>query len=201
VKALMNTCVNKVRAGHAIAFAAMLVMAAQPANAEDARADFMTQMFVNACLPHLGDSAGVRAWAEGQHLPQIESPSALDIFVGPGGQGAAWAVHNTTGNFALSIRGKTHGCTVWAQSVEPEQVEADFKSMLAAVQAAAPGADLRTDKDTTDQSKAGAVHSLAYNLQSSSPGASRSFEFMMQTAEHENAAFQASIEVAPASAR
>ena len=90
---------------------------------------------------------------------------------------------------------------MWARAADPKEVEAKFKSLLSAVLKAAVGADLRPDKDALDQTRVGSVHTLAFNLQSRAPNAARSFEFIMQTVEHENAGFQAWIEVAPASPR
>jgi len=57
-----------------------------------------------------------------------------------------------------------------------------------------PGIKVRVDKDAT----VGAVRALIYNI--IAPGAPTGFEFTMLTAERSGGAFQASIQVAKASA-
>jgi hypothetical protein len=164
--------------------------------AADDRAAFVVKLFISACIPNMGNPDGVRAWATAQRLAQIEAPAPLDVFVGTGGKGAAWAVPTPYGNFALSIRGKTQACAVWAQTAEPAEVEGAFKTIIEGVKQ--PGINIRVDKDATDETAAGHVHTLVYNI--IAPGAPSGYEFSMLAVERPNGAFQASIQVGRASA-
>lgn len=67
----------------------VMLAIAQPAAAADPAAQFITKLFINVCVPNLGQPAGVRQWAQAHRLPQIDSPAALGVFVGNGSKGAA----------------------------------------------------------------------------------------------------------------
>jgi hypothetical protein len=174
---------------------AVLLCIAPKAMAADARASVVVKLFSAACIPNMGNPDGVRAWATAQRLSQIEAAAPLDVFVGPGGKGAAWAVPTPYGNFALSIRGTTQACAVWAQAAEPAEVERYFKTMIEGLKQL--GINLRVDKDATHETAAGHAHTLVYNV--IAPGAPSGYEFTMLAVERPNAAFQASIQVAKAS--
>lgn len=179
-----------------IAVGAMMLASGSPVSAAaDARADFVAKLFIDACVPNMGQPAKVRTWAEEHHLNQISSLAALGVFVGPGDRGAAWAVPAASGNYALSIRGTTTACAVWAQAADPEAVEALFKTLIQGVER--PGLKIAVDEDLTSPSPSGKVRTLIYNV--TVPEAAISYEFTMQTAEHPGGAFQASIQVARAS--
>jgi hypothetical protein len=75
-------------------------------------------------------------------------------------------------------------------------VEADFNIIVEGVKR--PGIRIRVDKDTTEQTPAGLAHALSYNV--IAPGAPFGYEFTMITAERSGGAFQASIQVAKATA-
>jgi hypothetical protein len=60
----------------------------------------------------------------------MTNPAALEVFVGKGGKGAAWEVPAKLGNFALSIRGTTEACAVWARGADPEAVQSLFKAII-----------------------------------------------------------------------
>jgi hypothetical protein len=174
---------------------ALLLIAVQPATADPAAA-FLTKLFIEVCVPNLGQPAKVREWAEQHHLGQIQSPTALAVFVGPGGNGAAWAVPAAAGSFALSIRGMTRGCAVWARAADPGEVMTNFKTIVEGVKR--PGIEVTVDKDTVSPSPVGEAHALVYNV--TAPSAPTSFEFTLLTAERPGGAFQASLQAAQAGA-
>ncbi len=156
-----------------------LLAAGQPALAADPAAAFLTKLFINVCVPNLGQPAKVREWAEAHHLGQIDSSAMLGLFVGPGGNGAAWAVPTAVGKFALSIRGMSQACAVWAQAANPDEVETSFKTIVKNFKR--PGILVSVDKDTVSPSPVGDVHALVYNV--TRPNAPTSFEFTMLTAQ------------------
>src|SRR5437879_8992974 len=96
----------------------------------DASANFLVKLFMDVCIPDVEAPQKVRAWAEEHHLQEVTNPIALDLFVGPGGKGVARAVPSTVGSFALSIRGRTEACAVWARAANPADVEALFSRIL-----------------------------------------------------------------------
>jgi hypothetical protein len=174
----------------------LLICLPHPACAGDDRAAYLVKLFIEACVPNMGNPDGVRAWAVDKHLGQISEAAALAIFVGPGNHGAAWAIPTQYGKFALSIRGTTQACAVYAHAADPTEVETDFKTIVESVKQ--PGIRLRVDKDATTDGPAGRARALAYNM--IAPGAPSGYEFIMLTAERAGGAFQASIQVAKASA-
>lgn len=166
------------------------------AHAADDKAAFLVKLFQAACIPNVGNPDGVRTWAIEKRLSQIDAPDSLQVFVGPGGKGTAWAVPTQYGSFALSLRGKTQACAVWAQAADPTEVEADFKVIIDGVKR--PGINIRVDKDETVETPVGRARSLVYNVVA--PGAPFGFEFTMLTAERPGGAFQASLQVAKTAA-
>ena len=175
---------------------AFFIAAASPAFAADPAANFLANLFINACLPNLGQPAKVQQWAEGHHLGKIENAGALGVFVGPGGKGAAWAVPAAEGKFVLSIRGTTQACAVWAQAANPVDVKNDFQKIIEGVKR--PGINASIDKDTVAPRPVGEVRALVYNV--AVPNAPASLEFTLLTAERSGGAFQASMQAAKAGA-
>lgn len=160
--------------------------------ATDAAADFVVKLFTNVCIPNIGQPANVRAWVEQQHLASLTDPTALEVFVGRGDKGAAWAVPANAGSFALSIRGTTEACAVWARNADPSEVQSSFERIVEGVKR--PGIDVKIEQDTRSPSKVGEAHSLIYSV--TGPSRTSGFLFTLLTAEHTGGAFQASIQVA-----
>ena len=175
-----------------LSIAAIAALGVSGANAADLGASRVTKLFMDACVPNIGESAKVRAWAEAQHFQEIKDPAPLSVFVGPGDQGAAWAVPTKEGGFAVSIRGKTRACAVWAQFASPSESEAYFRQIVEG--ARRPGVEVNVFQDTTTATGAGQVRTLIYKV--GSPDSPKSFVFTLQTAERPNGAFQVSMQVA-----
>jgi hypothetical protein len=172
-------------------FAALVPLA--PAAAEDPSANFLIKLFMDACIPDGGEPEKVRVWAQEHHLQEVTNPIALDVFVGPGDKGVAWAVPSTIGKFALSIRGRTEACAVWARAANPADVETLFRTIVEGV--ARPGLDVRVVKDSRDQSPSGVVHTLMYRV-TDTEKQRVGFLYIMQTAERPGGPFQASLKSA-----
>lgn len=170
-----------------------LSAAAKAAVADDAAANFLTKLFITACIANAGQPDKVRAYASDRHLQQVTSPAALDVFVGSGGKGGAWAVPSAIGSFALSIRGNTEACSVYARLASPSEVERLFRTIVEG--AARPGVDVKVIKESHDQSPSGDVHTLVYDV-SRTDTSRGSFVYSMQTAEKAGGPFQASLQVA-----
>lgn len=177
--------------------AVLLLAAAQPATAADPAAQFATKLFIDACIPNMGRPAQVREWAQAHQLNQIDNPAALGVFVGPGANGAAWAIPAAQGSFALSIRGTTQACAVWARTADPKELLTNFRKVVEGVKR--PGIDVSVDKDETSPSPSGDAHVLVYSV--AAPDAPTRFLFTLLTAERPGGAFQASMQVAQASMR
>lgn len=175
-----------------LAMAAVAALGFTEAKAADPGASFVTKLFIDACVPNMGQPAKVQAWAEAHQLQKIQNQTALDMFVGPGSEGEAWAVRAREGDFALSIRGKTHGCAVWAQVANPSEAEANFKQIVEGVRR--PGLDVKVEQDTTSATPAGQAHVLAYRV--SPTGSLAGFVLLLLTAERPSNAFQVSMEIA-----
>ena len=159
--------------------------------AEDASASFVTQLFMNVCIPNAGQAEKIRAWALEKKLVAVTAPSALDVFVGAGDGGAAWAVPTSFGSFALSIRGKTHACAAWARAADPAEVEGNFRKILEG--AARPGLVVKVIKDENAPGPTGVMHTLIYAV-SNAGNEGRGYLYTLQTAEKTGGAFQATLQ-------
>lgn len=150
------------------------------AHADDVGASFLVRLFNQACVPNLGKPDAVREWAAAHHLTPVASPLALNVFVGPGGKGEAWFVNapNAQG-FALSIRGSTQACAVWARAADPQAVEAAFVKEVEG--SARPGLEVKRDNDRTVPSPVGPAKTMSYHVVNSVSHAG--FEFTLIVAE------------------
>ena len=162
--------------------------------AADPAAGFVVRLFSDACVPNMGQPDRVQAWADNRHLNEITDPVPLQVFVGEGEHGKAWAIPTHYGKFALSIRGTTQACAVWARAADPDEVEADFKRIIDG--AKRPGLNIAVLQDETVSSPVGKARSLVYQL--SVDGARSGYLFTMLTVERPGGAFQASLRVASA---
>jgi hypothetical protein len=173
----------------------LLLATLQPAAASDPAAQFLVKLFNTVCVPNLGQPTKVREWAQAHRLVEVQNPEALNVFVGSG-EGAAWAILASEGNFALSIRGATQACAVWARAADPAEVLVSFKQIIEGVRR--PGVETTVEKDTVSPSPLGEVRVLVYNV--SAPGVPTRFEFTLLTSQRAGGAFQASMQAAKASA-
>jgi hypothetical protein len=153
-------------------------------------AAFLTKIFVDACVPNLGNPAGVQAWAAAHELTEIKEPAPLAVFVGEGGTGAAWGISTTIGDFALATRAATQACAVYARAADPAKVEASFLQLVQA--GMRPGLTATVDKDTRTPSPYGQVHTLAYTITAAS--APTSLHFLMIVVEKPGGGFQATLQ-------
>src|SRR5215469_12173479 len=151
----------------------------------------IVRLFITVCIPNVGEPDNVRAWAADQHLEAVTSPIALNVFVGSGGNGAAWVVPSPLGRFALSIRGTTEACAVWAKAASPGDVETLFRKIVEG--AARPGIDVNVVKDARDRSPHGTIHTLIYSV-SFTEKQRGGFLYTLQTAEHTGGPFQVSLQ-------
>lgn len=182
------------RASVRILIIIMLLLAApsEQAFAADPAANFVVKLFTDVCIPNIGQPTKVRTWAEEHHLAAITSPAALGIFVGTGNNGSAWAIPAASGSFALSIRGTSEACAVWARTADPAEVRTDFQKIMEGIKR--PGIDVSIYQDVKSASPVGEAHSLVYSVGGS--GQPNGLLFTMLTAEHPGGAFQASLQAA-----
>jgi len=171
------------------------LLQSQPVVAGEAAADFLTKLFIDVCIPNMGNPDKVREWANEKHLEPVTNPTALGLFVGTGDKGGAWVVPARVGNFALAIRGQTEGCAVWARTAHPGEVEANFARIIEGVKR--PGLKINVERDTTSPSPVGRARALVYSI--FADNARKGFMFTMLTAERPGGAFQASLQVARSS--
>jgi hypothetical protein len=168
------------------------------ARAEDSNGSLLMRLFENICIPNMGRPEKVRAFAEAQKLSEITNPQFLAVFVGVGTKGAAWQVPSPTPQkFALSIRGTSEGCAVWAEQADPNYVESAFIKLVEGT--AQPGIKVEKDKEFTNQTKFGLGKAIMYHM--FSPDSGKGMEFTLITGEKPGGFFQASIQVAPVAAR
>jgi hypothetical protein len=163
------------------------------AHADDEASAFVTKLFMHVCIPNVGNDDNVRAWAREKKLAEVTSPPVLQVFVGEGGGGAAWAVPAGAGSFALAIRGQTHACAVYARTASPPEVEAYFKQILEGVKR--PGLEVRVVTDSSLPGATGTIHTLVYSV-SAAGVTDRGNLYTMQTSEKSGGPFQATLQAA-----
>ena len=168
-------------------------IASTTAVADDASASFVTRLFINVCVPNVGQPENVRAWALERKLTEVTALSALEVFVGAGDGGAAWAVPTSFGSFALSIRGKTHACAAWARAADPVEVEGNFRKILEGV--TRPGLIVKVVKDANAPGPTGVIHTLIYAV-SNAGEEGRGNLYTLETVEKTGGAFQATLQAA-----
>lgn len=169
-----------------VAFLAGAILATEPASAGDASAAFLANLFVEACVPHLGQPDQVREWALSRGLKRIEEAKGRAAVVGSGGKGEAWSVPSADGSFALSLRGETGSCAVWAQKTAAADALSLFQTLVESV--AGAGVDLHVERD-----EAGAGRRLL-TYEAEAPGAGAVFEFTLLTLDRPDALYQAMME-------
>ncbi|MBY0428723.1 MAG: hypothetical protein K2Q32_05845, partial [Alphaproteobacteria bacterium] len=111
----------------------LLASFALPAHADDPAAGFVIQLFSKACIEGSAAPDKVRDYAKKLNLMEVDDAAALDVFVGKGEHGAAWAAGTEVGKFVLSIRAKTQACAVWAEAADPAEVEDKYKAIMKGV--------------------------------------------------------------------
>lgn len=109
--------------------ALMLALGVQPASAEepDQKSQFFAALYVQTCMKHFGDPAGLRSEFERQQVPQLP-PEKAQYFLA-GGQGSAWVIPNPFGDFVVSLRDEVV-CAVHARRVNAEEVERRFAEIV-----------------------------------------------------------------------
>jgi hypothetical protein len=166
---------------------AIITTPVRAADEGDGQANYLTRLYMAACIPNMGHPERVRAWAEDHHLQEITDPIPLSVFVGPGDGGAAWSVPTSIGAFAISIRGGSHACATYARQANPVLVESNFKTIVDGVKR--PGIEVRVERDETVPTAYGKGRTLAYIV--TLPDADKGFEQIMQTMEKPGGGFQA----------
>ena len=166
----------------------------ETAEAADPDSVFFTQMFMNICLPNLGMPDKIRDYAKQHAFMPLTTEPYVDVFVGLGGKGAAWLVPSPTKtHFALSIRGATEACAIWAQKIDPAYTEAAFTKIIEGT--VRPGVSIAKEGDSFDQTQFGKSHTIIYHVFSPSTG--RGFEFAFVDSEKSGGLYQASIIASP----
>ena len=189
------TAVKAIALAGAFAFAAPAAKAddAAAAATDDTNGAFLIGLFNQACVPNRGNTDKIHAFAFEHHFTPIANPAALEIFVGPGDKGMAWQVPSPTHqHFALSIRGTTEACVVWAQTADPAFVEAAFVKEVEAI--AKPGIEIKKNPDESTDTPVGLAKTVSYLIWASDT--KKGFAFTLTTAERSGGPFQASIQIA-----
>jgi len=172
----------------------LIAFGAPPARAADPAANFLVRLFAEVCVPNMGQPSKVRDWANQKRLPSVSNPAALQVFVGKGDKGEDWFVPSKTGNFALSIRGTTEACAVWASEADPAESDALFRKIIEGVKRPDLAVMILDEKKVP--TPVGEARSLVYGVR---PTAGQGgFTFTLLTSEKPGGVFQASMQAARA---
>ena len=174
---------------------ALFIAPPTPSLADDPAANFVTRLFTEVCIPNLGQPDNVRAWADQKKLSPIDNPEALRVFVGGGNKGAAWYLPSRLGSFALSIRGTTEACAVWAREANITEVDTIFRKIMEGVKR--PGLEVSIASDNKTVTASGNTRTVVYQVRATNQ--SKGFLFTLLTAEKSGGVFQITIQAATAS--
>jgi hypothetical protein len=187
------------RTGRALAAIAALCglclsgVALAAGSGDDVNGAFLIGLFNQACVPYRGNTDKISEFAFEHHFLPITNPAALDVFVGPGEHGKAWQVPSPTHqHFALSIRGTTEACVVWAQTADAAFVESAFVKEIESI--AKPGIEVKKRGEETADTPVGKAKSISYLVWPSD--SKKGIEFTLTTSERAGGPFQASIQMA-----
>jgi hypothetical protein len=85
-------------------------------------------LFQQSCMRFAGDSAGLRAWISGHHLPQVPGAQA-QLFLGPALAGQVYGASNAAGKHVL-VSYDSGACQVIAMAADPAQVQQMLLALL-----------------------------------------------------------------------
>jgi len=160
---------------------------------EDVNGAFLIGLFNQACVPNRGNVDKIKEFAFTHHFLPITNPEALAVFAGPGEYGKAWQVPSPTHqHFALSIRGTTEACAVWAQTADAAVVSGAFVKEIEAI--AKPGLEVKKQSEETAETQFGKATTISYLVWASD--SKKGFDFTLTTTERAGGDFQASIQMA-----
>jgi hypothetical protein len=171
----------------------LIAFGATPGRAADPAANFLVRLFAEVCVPNMGQPGKVRDWANQKRLPSVTNPTALTVFVGKGDKGEAWFLPSKIGNFALSIRGTTEACAVWASEANPAESDTLFRKIIDGVKR--PGLEVTVLDEKKISTPTGEARSLVYGVR---PAGQGGFAFTLLTSEKAGGPFQVSMQVARA---
>ena len=167
---------------------------AEPPVSHDPQVADATRLFSQGCVDHIGDPGGTRAWADGQGFPRIGPGPLTEVLIGPGDKGAAWMIPGEGPHLALSIRGRTEACAVWAERADPVEATTIFRRIMAGTER--PGVRVERQPDATRTTPYGALRTEMYQVSGNQPG--RALVFTLITVERPGGVFQVNMQVAVA---
>ncbi|MDP9127400.1 MAG: hypothetical protein M3N08_03955 [Pseudomonadota bacterium] len=179
----------------AVLTATLAFLASAPtAKASDPATDNLVKLYLNLCVPSMGQPENVRSFAAQNNLVPIKDDATLAPLLGPGQKGAAWTIPSSLGAYMISVQDATGACAVWAQTADPGEVKGNFDIIIRGLNGA--GIVVKMDKDVTTTTPAGEQHTIAYNVTQAS--AHVTFEFTMITVDHAGGPFRASLQASKA---
>ncbi len=93
------------------------------------------KLFSQTCAQSVGQPNKIHEWAKLAKLPIISDENLLLALVGEGTKGRAWELPSSTKHhFALSIRGETQACAVWAELANRTSMKRMFGEFIESMQ-------------------------------------------------------------------
>lgn len=110
-------------------------------------------LFLQSCVQHAGDAAGLRSWATKIALPKLPEPGQAGFLSGK--PGTVYDGSNPAGKYVV-ISLDDGGCVVMAESVDPAELVRESETALADA-----GISASLEKEETDQGEA-IIHHRTY---------------------------------------
>lgn len=124
----------------------------------------LIKLFSDACLSVRGKHESIRAFAVQSGFQAIDDWALLPALVGDGDNGIAWAANipDATGRFALSIRGGSGVCAVWAETAAPPDLETRFRDLAEGL--ARTGVTVTVEREELIPTRTGEGALIAYRV-------------------------------------
>tara|TARA_Y100000817_G_scaffold92894_1_gene72368 strand:+ start:702 stop:1244 length:543 start_codon:yes stop_codon:yes gene_type:complete len=144
--------------------------------AMDSNSVVAINQFNAICVRYLAKPEDIRTWANNNYT-SIRDPDVLATVVGRISGGAAWRLPSPTGRkLTLSLRGDGKTCAIWSEAADPEDVEIEFRNMVAG--AAREGIIVKTTTDSTLPTRSGLGRLLSMSVMDSHLGSGYLFTFI-----------------------
>jgi hypothetical protein len=140
-------------------FSACAVAQEAPSSPAVAQSNVATQLFMDLCIPTVGNREALNALAVKYDLRDVDPSFSEKVLRGTAGK--VWSAPSHSGNFIV-IWQADNSCSVWARRGDAATSIQHFKRIVTGAQR--PGLQLRVVSDRDIEGQGGTYHYLAYVL-------------------------------------
>ncbi len=123
------------------------------------QANYVTKLFMDTCVPNLGDNKAVSEWSQKNKLVRADAEFSKAALKGETGE--VWGASNSIGQFLIVLTGKWH-CSTWARTANVQLVNENFITLVKGVER--PGLTVLPHVDKEFDGAGGKYRQLGYLL-------------------------------------